>query len=245
MNRFTKSLFFSVIAHIVVIGLVGVFLWTRKAEDDLMEVDLSSVHFSDAGSNGSREGRGLRQPSGMSVVARGNDGNRAEVSPAERSVERPVPQLQLRQTGVSGFVLSETDGAGGRRGMASGSDDGTGIGNSHGTGTGVDLGNGNGHGSGFGSDVDQYITTNYNYILTYIQRQVVYPSQARMMGISGKAVYSFVIRQDGHIDDLSLVSSAGFDALDAAGMKAIRKASPFPAPPAPARIKVPIVFSLQ
>lgn len=253
MNRLAKGLLLSLIAHIVVIGAVCLLIGTRQPEDSLVEVDLASVGFNDGKGGGGGMSGNSSGNNHVPAMAGQSDSREADASSTEQPLARPEPLDARRfdaapsKTGNPVHTLADnlSQGAGDNPAAGSGAGSGLGGGTGLGTGSGSGTGDGSGSGTGGGGSVSHYIVANYSYILAHIQRQVVYPSQARMMGISGKAVYSFIIRQDGHIDSLSLVSSAGFDSLDAAGLKAIRKASPFPAPPAPARIKVPIVFSLR
>ncbi len=233
MNRFIKGLLLSIIAHLVIVGVLCLLQWADKSKDDLLEVELMAA--------GSHWGKGKDTAGGGSPHSGNNDIAAAPVS-------QPVALQDSHQTGHPETVLpGENQSADEKTPAGNGLSDGVAQGSGKGSRTGFGMGSGSGQGEGSGGNggVSHYITANYSYILAHIQRQVVYPQQARMMGISGKAVYSFIIRQDGHIDSLSLVSSAGFNALDAAGLKAIQKSAPFPSPPAPARIKVPIVFALQ
>jgi protein TonB len=58
-----------------------------------------------------------------------------------------------------------------------------------------------------------------------------YPRSARKMHYQGKAKVSFIIRRDGHIEQIRLTESTGHDLLDEAAFDAIKSASgqlPFP-----------------
>ena len=92
--------------------------------------------------------------------------------------------------------------------------------------------------------VREYVRNNFNYILVRVRRNLDYPAQARRMGFSGVCKYSFAINMDGQISELQVVESSGHQVLDEAGKKAILRSSPFPVPPTPARIIIPIKFSL-
>jgi protein TonB len=106
-------------------------------------------------------------------------------------------------------------------------------------------GAGPGRGAGREEGLAQgYAKTNFNYILTRIRRNLEYPSQARRMGLTGVSKYSFIIKLDGEIEDLKLEESSGRQILDEAARRAILRAAPFPAPPVPARIIIPISFRL-
>ena len=255
MNRLARGLLLSVIGHMVVVGADCLLIGTGQPEGNLVEVDLAAVGFHDGkGGGGGMEGRGSNDHNPIPAMAGQQDSRDASTSsiigqPVSSQVssdgkQPDIIQLEADQP-ASTLAGRPSQGAGNGSATGHGAGSGLGAGTGSGIGSGSGTGDGSGSGTGGGGGVSHYVAANYSYILAHIQRQVVYPSQARMMGISGRAVYSFIIRQDGHIDSLSLVSSAGFDSLDAAGLKAIRKASPFPAPPAPARIKVPIVFSLH
>ncbi|NLV97543.1 MAG: energy transducer TonB, partial [Desulfovibrionales bacterium] len=92
--------------------------------------------------------------------------------------------------------------------------------------------------------VKEYVRNNFNYILVRVRRNLDYPAQARRMGFSGVCKYSFAINMDGQISELEVVESSGHHVLDEAGKKAIVRSLPFPVPPIPARIIMPIKFSL-
>ena len=113
-----------------------------------------------------------------------------------------------------------------------------------GTGGGKSGGDG-GAASGAGGSAKGYIKANFAYIQRHILQHLEYPPQARMMFQSGVAHYSFVVEKSGKVSSLRLTKSSGFPLLDKAGEKAISAASPLPAPPEPARIAMPIRFTLK
>ena len=65
-------------------------------------------------------------------------------------------------------------------------------------------------------------------ILAKIGAAKVYPRSAVRRGLEGAATVKFRIRPDGQIDEVNLVRSSGFDVLDRASIRAIKKAAPFP-----------------
>ncbi len=89
-----------------------------------------------------------------------------------------------------------------------------------------------------------YYQKHFNYIKDGIQQQVIYPRQAKMMGWEGRVVLSFTICADGRVEGISIVESSGFAVLDKKAVETIRKAAPFPSPPVPAELTIPIVFDL-
>jgi len=71
-----------------------------------------------------------------------------------------------------------------------------------------------------------------------------YPDYARRAKLTGTARFAFVIKQDGTIESLRLEESSGHPELDEAAEKAIKRSAPFPNPPAPALLIIPIEFRL-
>lgn len=59
-----------------------------------------------------------------------------------------------------------------------------------------------------------------------------FPEQARARGEQGRAVVRFSIRRDGALGEARLAASSGSPALDQAALETVRRAAPFPAPPA-------------
>jgi protein TonB len=92
---------------------------------------------------------------------------------------------------------------------------------------------------------EQYLRRNYGYIQRRIRDRLVYPAQARRSGVRGTAEVLFTIREDGTIGDPFIRKTSGSDALDEAALEAVRCAAPFRPPPAPARIAIPVVFTLR
>jgi protein TonB len=91
----------------------------------------------------------------------------------------------------------------------------------------------------------EYVKRNYNYIQRRIRDKLVYPSTARRAGIQGVTEVSFIIHEDGGISAVTVRTGSGHAVLDEAAVAAVLAAAPFPRPPAPARIAIPISFRLR
>lgn len=65
-----------------------------------------------------------------------------------------------------------------------------------------------------------------------VARQKRYPSRSRKRGIEGRAWVIFSIGPKGDLWALRLLKSAGHTPLDTAALEAVRRAAPFPPPPA-------------
>jgi protein TonB len=61
----------------------------------------------------------------------------------------------------------------------------------------------------------------------WIESRWVYPDLAKQYGLQGRVVVEFTIRQNGHVEFLSLVRSSGSKLLDEEAVRAIKAAVPF------------------
>jgi len=90
-----------------------------------------------------------------------------------------------------------------------------------------------------------YVKINFSYIRDIIQKNTSYPHMARKRGWEGKVVVSFIVCIDGSAKDMAIKKSSGIDVLDRSALEAIKKASPFPKPPAEAVLIIPVVYKLN
>jgi protein TonB len=90
-----------------------------------------------------------------------------------------------------------------------------------------------------------YVQRNFNYIQRRIRDRLVYPPQARRAGIQGVAEVNFTIHMDGTVSGVPIRVTSGQEILDQAAIAAVHAAAPFPTPPVPARIAIPIAFRLR
>ncbi len=70
----------------------------------------------------------------------------------------------------------------------------------------------------------------YGWLADSLFRRVVelrhYPKTARLNGLEGKVVLRVSIKQDGNLEEVSVVQSSGHESLDNAAMEAVRRACP-------------------
>jgi protein TonB len=92
---------------------------------------------------------------------------------------------------------------------------------------------------------ETYVKRNFNYIQRRIRDRLVYPPQARRAGIQGVAEVNFTIHIDGTVSGVMVKVTSGQEILDQAAIEAVHAAAPFPSPPVPARIAIPIAFRLR
>jgi protein TonB len=104
-----------------------------------------------------------------------------------------------------------------------------------------------GHGNGENHEIraNRYLREHFAYIRDLIAGRVVYPNVAVRMGWSGRVAVSFVIREDGDVEELRVAKTSGYPMLDADAVKTVRRSAPFPRPPVRARLVVPVEYMLN
>jgi len=91
----------------------------------------------------------------------------------------------------------------------------------------------------------EYVSRNYTHIRRRIGDKLVYPPHARRAGMQGITELGFTIHEDGSVSGVTVRASSGHAILDEAAVTAVFAAAPFPRPPSPARIAIPISFKLR
>ncbi len=87
-----------------------------------------------------------------------------------------------------------------------------------------------------------------NQVVTILERNKRYPSDARARGEHGVARLAFSIDGAGHLIASRIVASSGSAALDQETLALVRRAQPFPPPPPDlvgAEMTVPVSFSIR
>ena len=90
-----------------------------------------------------------------------------------------------------------------------------------------------------------YLSAQFLSIRDKIMRSLVYPLVARKMGWAGKVKVAFTVREDGNVEDLSVIESSGFSVLDKNAIETIRKCCPLPRPPVKVALIMPVVYRLE
>lgn len=98
---------------------------------------------------------------------------------------------------------------------------------------------------GSGKDKDEYLQNNFEYIRDLVMRNLSFPAAARKLGWSGKILISFVIVEDGNVEDITILSSSGHEVLDHNVVSVIRRTAPFPKPAIKAQLILPIAYNLK
>lgn len=95
------------------------------------------------------------------------------------------------------------------------------------------------------SPKEHYVEANLSFIRDAVERETRYPDMARRMGWEGKVVIAFIVCPDGLVEDIRVIESCGFKALDKNAINTIKRCAPFPKPPIRAEVVLPITYRLN
>jgi protein TonB len=92
------------------------------------------------------------------------------------------------------------------------------------------------------------VATWRNQIVTILERNKRYPSEARARGEQGVTRLAFSIDSQGHLMSSRIVASSGSAALDAETLALVQRAQPYPPPPPElvgSEMTVPVSFNIR
>jgi protein TonB len=90
-----------------------------------------------------------------------------------------------------------------------------------------------------------YVKAQFAAIRNAIIKKLSYPPIARRKGWTGTVKVSFVVSEDGCVDNIRVVATSGFEVLDRNAVETIRRCSPYPRPPCAAEMVMPITYRLD
>ncbi|MGA7827698.1 MAG: energy transducer TonB [Geobacteraceae bacterium] len=92
---------------------------------------------------------------------------------------------------------------------------------------------------------NKYRAENFAYIKKIIEQNLSYPRRAQRMGWTGRVVVSFDVAKNGHVNEIRILKSTGYELLDSNLVETIRKVEPFPRPPISVTLNIPFVYELR
>jgi periplasmic protein TonB len=92
---------------------------------------------------------------------------------------------------------------------------------------------------------NKYRAENFAYIKKIIEENLSYPRRAQRMGWTGRVIIAFSVSKNGHVQDIRIVKSSGYELLDSNLVETIRKVEPFPRPPISVTLNMPITYELK
>lgn len=98
-------------------------------------------------------------------------------------------------------------------------------------------------GGGYGEQ--KYLKEHFAYIKDRIRKEISYPPMAREMGWEGKVVVSFVVREDGYLEDIKVIEKSKYEIFVKNTINTIKKTSPFPKPSVKVELIIPVTYKLE
>nr|CBX30875.1 hypothetical protein N47_E43870 [uncultured Desulfobacterium sp.] len=92
---------------------------------------------------------------------------------------------------------------------------------------------------------EKYLAENYAYIRDLIMKNLKYPQMAKKFGWKGKVVVSFLIKENGSVENSKIIAGSGYEVLDKNVLSVIKEAQPFPKPPVKAELVIPVTYKLE
>ena len=89
------------------------------------------------------------------------------------------------------------------------------------------------------------IRYDFSYVRQRIMHNLHFPDEARREGLTGTIIIAFDLLANGDVSNIAVLTSSGHAILDETVTSTIRRVAPFPKPPVPVRLKLPIVFHLK
>ncbi|HVN98133.1 MAG TPA: energy transducer TonB [Syntrophorhabdaceae bacterium] len=173
------------------------------------------------------------------------DRNKADnAQPKTAPLDAPSVENVVTATTVPAGSPTGTGSIGGGSGGPGGGGFGVGSGGEGGSGGGT----GRGHGTGSGDAnllIEQYLAEHYAYIRDLIMKHLTYPQIAKRMGWKGKVVVSFLIKENGSVENSRIIVSSGHEVLDKNVLAVIKEVQPFPRPPMKAELIMPVTYKLE
>ncbi|TWA69983.1 TonB family protein [Azospirillum brasilense] len=80
-----------------------------------------------------------------------------------------------------------------------------------------------------------------------LQARLVVPAEARRLRLGGTVLVRFTVQRDGSVpgQSMAVLSGPGVAVLERAALETIARTAPFPPPPKPATVEVPVLFAVS
>lgn len=80
-----------------------------------------------------------------------------------------------------------------------------------------------------------------------LQARLAVPAEARRLRLGGTVLVRFTVRRDGSVqgDSLAVLSGPGIAVLERTALETVVRTAPFPPPPRPATVEVPVLFAVS
>ena len=240
-NYWPKAFALSCLLHAAFLPWLGFWgdLAARQAPEQYLVLDLTAVSRSSGGGGGGGAAAGTVAPAPASQAVAAQ---RETVRPAPRS--RPAAPVVVDQPQTPALPAPANVGDAAEAVFGAGAVSG-GSGTGPGSGSGSGGGSGSGHGSGVGGGSGPGVDGVIGAFLDAVESRKQYPYIARRMGQEGTVLLMVELSSGGDLNQVAIVESSGFAALDKAAVAVIRQVTPFRhGLGQPLAMKIPIKYRL-
>lgn len=104
-----------------------------------------------------------------------------------------------------------------------------------------------GAGAGVGSGGADAMRAYLEEVRRRLQARLAVPAEARRLRLGGTVLVRFTVERDGSVpgDSMAVLSETGVAVLERAALETVARTAPFPPPPRPATVEVPVQFSVS
>ncbi len=102
-------------------------------------------------------------------------------------------------------------------------------------------------GAGVGSGGADAMRAYLEEVRRRLQARLAVPAEARRLRLGGTVLVRFTVERDGSVpgDSMAVLSGPGVAVLERAALETVARTAPFPPPPKPATVEVPVQFSVS
>ncbi|TWA82962.1 protein TonB [Azospirillum brasilense] len=161
------------------------------------------------------------------------------VKPVMATTRVPLPAIP--SPAIPAPATPVKDMAGNRDGAAAGSAAGTAMGSGMNGSAVADAG------AGVGSGGADAMRVYLEEVRRRLQARLAVPAEARRLRLGGTVLVRFTVQGDGSVpgESMAVLSGPGVAVLERAALETVARTAPFPPPPKPATVEVPVLFAVS
>ncbi|WP_247888800.1 TonB family protein [Azospirillum brasilense] len=102
-------------------------------------------------------------------------------------------------------------------------------------------------GAGVGSGGADAMRVYLEEVRRRLQARLAVPAEARRLRLGGTVLVRFTVQGDGSVpgESMAVLSGPGVAVLERAALETVARTAPFPPPPKPATVEVPVLFAVS
>ncbi len=238
MNYQSRGLQFSLILHAVVFAFVIV---TSSSIGQISKPIVIDFNIEDSSDAPKKDSKKLPAPKAKPAVR----SQKPEVKEQKKEIEKPTPIADMHPTPITESQVPIPSVQPRTEQVVAKNEGHTAASSRTDTSSGGKKGTDGASGNSEEKARMRYLKEHFAYIRDMIMKNLSYPHMARKRGWEGKVTVSFVVCENGYVENLKILETSGFGLLDKNAIETIKKVSPLPKPPVRAELIMPIVYRLE